>query len=63
MKSIIRKLEDLIPFEKDWIWMLTPAIVLFAVLCFFYPVNKGVVAVLALLALFALFIYLIAPED
>jgi hypothetical protein len=56
-------MEDLIPFDKNLIWMFTPAVVLLTVLCFFVPVNKAVLAVWAFIALFALFIYLIAPED
>jgi NADH:ubiquinone oxidoreductase subunit H len=65
MQRIIRKLDDLIPYDKDCIWVFAPGIVVFIVVCFLEPerINKVAVALLAFLALFALFIYLIAPED
>jgi hypothetical protein len=65
MKSIIRKLEDLIPFDKDWIWVFTPGIIICTVIFLVWPecINKLVLAIWAFLALFALFIYIITPED
>lgn len=63
MKSIIWKLEELIWWMEDWIWAFIPTAVAIIVMCLFFQVNKGVIAVLAILALFSLFIYLVAPED